>query len=201
MEEKIELFISKHTIWKEELVLLRQILLKTSLVESIKWGIPTYECNGQNVISLGAFKKHIGIWFHQGVLLSDPKQILINAQKGKTKAMRSIRITKDDPIKEKLISQYIDEAIINANNHRKIVKSPNLKEKNKEVNYPKILKEALSRDKDLKSCLDSLTIIQQYDYAQYITSAKRASTKVSRLNKIIPIIKARKPLSAMWVKK
>ena len=201
MEDKIKFFISKHNVWECELTQLRDLLTKTVLKESVKWGMPSYGCYGQNVIGIGAFKKHIGIWFHQGALLSDPHNLLINAQKGKTKAMRSIQITKDNPIDEDILSSYIAEAIENAQDGKLIKTSKPKKVKREKLDYPAEFKAALSGDDALQEMFKSLTPIQQYDYLEYIASAKRATTKAVRLEKIIPLIKIGKPISALWVNK
>ncbi len=84
----VDAFIEQSTLWREELTRLRDILRATSLQEEIKWGAPCYTHNGKNVVGIGAFKAYFGLWFHQGALLKDDKNVLINAQEGKTKAMR-----------------------------------------------------------------------------------------------------------------
>jgi uncharacterized protein YdeI (YjbR/CyaY-like superfamily) len=43
------------------------------------------------VVGIGSFKSYFGLWFHQGALLSDDENVLINAQEGKTKALRQWR--------------------------------------------------------------------------------------------------------------
>ena len=198
MEDKIKSFISKHNVWEKELTQLRTILINTELKESVKWGMPSYGYHGQNVIGIGAFKKHIGIWFHQGTLLSDRYNLLINAQEGKTKAMRSIQITKDNPIDVRLLTDYIAEAIENAKEGKQVRLSQPRKVKRQELDYPAELKDALTSDDTLQDTFKNLTPIQQYDYVEYIISAKKATTKATRLKKIIPLIKAGKPISAIW---
>ena len=41
-------------------------------------------------------RDYVGLWFYQGALLSDPQQVLINAQTGRTKASRQWRYTSAD---------------------------------------------------------------------------------------------------------
>jgi len=43
--------------WREELEILRQIVLETGLKEEIKWGVPVYTHNGKNVLSVAALKE------------------------------------------------------------------------------------------------------------------------------------------------
>jgi uncharacterized protein YdeI (YjbR/CyaY-like superfamily) len=39
-------------------------------------------------VGIGGFKSYFGLWFHQGALLTDKAGVLINAQEGRTKALR-----------------------------------------------------------------------------------------------------------------
>ena len=86
--EKVSTYITKHENWSKELSLLRELFQQTELLEEVKWGSPTYTSNGKLVAGFAAFKKHYAIWFHQGVFLKDPYNVLNNAQEGKTKALR-----------------------------------------------------------------------------------------------------------------
>ncbi len=98
--------------WVAELMLLRDIILKTGLKEEIKWGGPIYTLDGKNVLAIGAFKNFFTIWFHQGVFLSDPAHVLISASEG-TRALRQWRFASKKDIKPALIKKYILEAIEN----------------------------------------------------------------------------------------
>ena len=42
--------------WKEEIILLRELVLSNDLEETIKWGGPCYTKGGQNILGLAAFK-------------------------------------------------------------------------------------------------------------------------------------------------
>ena len=90
---------------------LRAILDATPLTAEIKWGAPCYTFNGKNVVGLMAFKSYFGLWFHQGVALKDEASVLINAQEGKTKALRQWRMTSVKDIKPAIVKRYLKEAI------------------------------------------------------------------------------------------
>ncbi len=113
-------FIANFPEWENALVKLRSLLLTTELEEAIKWGAPVYTVNGKNVVGLGAFKFYVGLWFFQGGLLKDEKEKLINAQEGKTKAMRQWRFASEDEMEEQLILEYVAEAIQNQKDGKKI---------------------------------------------------------------------------------
>ena len=95
--------------WTESLETLREILLDSELEEGIKWGMPVYMLKNKNVAGLGFFKSYVGIWFYQGMYMTDEKKKLINAQEGKTVAMRQWRFSSLEEIQKErdLIKAYI----------------------------------------------------------------------------------------------
>ncbi len=86
-QEYIELFPQ----WKDFLTSIYRQIQKHPFEEHIKWGAPCFTYNGTNLVGLVAFKNHCAVWFHKGSLLSDPDNILVNAQPGKTKLLRQWR--------------------------------------------------------------------------------------------------------------
>ena len=91
--KSVDAYIESAEYWQEELRELRKILRSTELEETTKWGGPCYTFDRKNVVGLGAFRSYVGLWFFQGVLLKDERQVLINAQSGRTKAQRQWRFT------------------------------------------------------------------------------------------------------------
>lgn len=175
-------YVKDHPVWSVELNVLRSLLLETELVETIKWGIPVYTIGGKNVIGLAGFKNKYGLWFYQGCFLSDPDRLLVNAQEGKTKGMRHIYF-QDKEVDAEVISSYIAEAIANQKAGKEI------KSERKKVVLSDELEQALKNDPGLSRAYDKLSKSKQAAYAEYIATAKRAATKESRLEKIIPLIK------------
>jgi uncharacterized protein YdeI (YjbR/CyaY-like superfamily) len=178
---KVDDFIAKQTNWIEELEFIRQILMATALSEDLKWGMPAYSLHGKIVLSIGAFKKHLGIWFIQGALLEDKAQKLVNAQDGKTKAMRHWKFLSLAELKKerKLLKAYILEAIKNAE-EGKVVKV----ERNTTVRMPAELKDFLEKEQGLKAAFTALTAGKKKEYYEYISEAKLAATKDRRLEKM-----------------
>ncbi|MEM1070442.1 MAG: DUF1801 domain-containing protein [Planctomycetota bacterium] len=171
------------SLWKAELTRLREIMLSTELTEEVKWGAPCYTFEGKNLIGLGSFKSYFGIWFHQGVLLSDPQQVLINAQDGKTKALRQWRFESKKDIKVRLIRSYVKEAIELQKKGLEIKPS-----RSKSTSVPVELSAALDQDKKAKTAFAELTPGRQREYSEYIEQAKRQDTKQRRITKILPMI-------------
>ena len=171
------------THWQDELLTLRRILLSTALKETLKWGMPCYTYDGKNIVGMAGFKSYFGLWFHQGVFLSDPERVLINAQAEKTKALRQWRMTSSRDIKADIIKAYIVESIEHSKAGKKISPAPP-----RQLNLPTQLKLALKNDRALKTAFENFRTAQQCDFADYISSAKQEATKQRRLEKIIPLI-------------
>ena len=107
--------LADETQWSEELMLLRDIILSVGgLKEEIKWGSPIYTVDGKNVLAIGGFKNYFTIWFHQGVFLSDPNKVLVNASEGRTRGLRQWRFESAKDIKPALVKKYVKEAIKNS---------------------------------------------------------------------------------------
>lgn len=179
-----EEYISCHTYWEEELRQLHEMILTTDLKSEIKWGAPVYTLEGKNVVGIGAFKNHYGLWFFNGALLKENTSLLINAQEGKIKALRQIKFEKGDEVKTTVLLPYIKEAIQNQREGKEI--KPVI---DKKLVMPSELSEALQKDKELKKSFHILTPGKQREYANYISEAKREATKLTRLKKITPMIK------------
>jgi len=175
--------MDKNKNWQNELEFLRSIIIKTELIKTKKWGGEVYTINNGNVLMIGAFKNYVSLWFFNGVFLKDPYQVLGNAQEGKTKALRHWKFSSVDEMDEKKILEYIQEAI---ENEKKGLKwKP---EKSEGIETPEILNEAFSTDKSFEKAFEELTPFKQKEYVEYIASAKREATKISRLEKIKPMI-------------
>lgn len=176
-------YIAAHSKWKDQLFQLRELLLSCDLTEGIKWGSPVYMKDGKNLVGIAAFKKHFGLWFFQGALLKKNTELLVNAQEGKTQAMRQIKLDETSEIDFDLLKKYIDETIF-LHNQGKTVKldSP------QKVEIPSELKKELDANSELKKAFNLLTTGKQKEYSLYIIEAKREVTKQNRIEKIVPMI-------------
>ncbi|MDE0061345.1 MAG: DUF1801 domain-containing protein [Gammaproteobacteria bacterium] len=164
---------------------LRIILKECEVEETVKWGQPCYTHGGRNVAGIGAFKGFVSVWFFQGALLRDEHGVLVNAQEGKTKAMRQWRFQSVDEINEPLLRAYVKESVENQRQGREI--KPQRK---KPVEVPIELAEALAKHCDVGDRFNGLTPGKQREYAEYVAEAKREETRLRRLEKILPMIRA-----------
>lgn len=179
----VDQFISNAKQWKDELIQLREILLDTELTEEVKWGAPIYTYKGKNVVGMAGFKSYVGLWFHQGALLKDPKKKLMNAQEGVTKAQRQWRIASKKEIDQKTIKVFVKEAIQHIEDGNAIKPSPK-----KKLTVPKELAAILKKNAAASNAFKQLAAFKQREYAEYIAEAAKPETKVRRIEKILPMI-------------
>jgi uncharacterized protein YdeI (YjbR/CyaY-like superfamily) len=172
-----------HPKWENQLILLRKLLLSAELIETIKWGAPVYTKDGKNLVGISAFKNHFGLWFFQGALLKNNTDLLVNAQEGKTQAMRQLRLDENSEIDLYVLKNYIKETIELHDQGKKVeLVAP------KKIDIPKELKEELTKDSIYNKAFKALTPGKQKEYSLYIIEAKKEVTKQNRLEKIKPMI-------------
>jgi uncharacterized protein YdeI (YjbR/CyaY-like superfamily) len=152
-------------------------------VETTKWGGIVYILNGKNVLGIGGFKNYFTIWFFNGALLLDKKKALVNAQEGVTKSLRQWRFSSKEEVDESAVLEYINEAIANEKQGK------NSKPQKKEPIISELLQKELEADTNLADAFLKFSPYKQYEFLEYIETAKREETKLSRIEKIKPMIK------------
>jgi uncharacterized protein YdeI (YjbR/CyaY-like superfamily) len=190
-DPRVDAFLRHVPQWREELTLLRSIMLTTDLVEDYKWGQPCYTHNGKNLVLLGGFKGSFVVSFFNGVLLSDPQNILEFAGPN-SKTAKLIRFTHIEQIKPRtaLLRAYVVEAVkqIEAgNSKREVIPQP--------LTVPAELEAMFSALPTLKTAFYALTPGRQRGYVMHVTSGKQAATRKIRIQKCIPRIMLGKGLN------
>lgn len=168
--------------WTDEIDLLKSIVNKTPLTETTKWGGIVYTYNGKNVLGIGGFKNYFTIWFFKGVFLKDEANMLVNANEENTKSLRQWRFASKSEVNEKIVLEYINEAIEVENAGLEI------KPEKRETVIPLLLQQELDLHEDFSRAFLKLAPFKQREYCEYIDTAKRESTKLSRLHNIKPMI-------------
>ncbi|WP_417600454.1 YdeI/OmpD-associated family protein [Owenweeksia hongkongensis] len=191
MNPKVDFYFNKASKWQEEYQKLRTIVLDCGLTEELKWGVPCYTLNGNNVVLIHGFKEYCALLFHKGALLKDTEDILIQ-QTENVQAARQLRFTTLEEILElePTIKAYIHEAIE--------VEKAGLKvelKKTREFDMPEEFKTALEEDPELKDAFKALTPGRQRGYLLHFSGAKQSKTRVSRIEKATPDILAGKGLN------
>ena len=170
--------------WTEELKLLREIVLDCGLTEQLKWGVPCYTFEGNNVVIIGAFKAYCMISFFKGVLLKDAGGIL-NRQGENSQAGRIVKFTDVRQILEKelMLKAYIREAVE--------IEKAGLKVEYKDVSEYKIpaeLQNKLDANEAFKNAFNALTPGRQKGYILHFSQPKQSKTRESRIEKCLPRI-------------
>ena len=168
--------------WENELRILREIIQKTELVETNKWGGEVYTINNKNVLGIGGFKNYFTLWFWNGVFLKDESEVLINANEGVTKGLRQWRFTSAADVNAKLILHYINEAIANEK------AGLSIKPEKKEAMKCDFFESELKKDAKLRTAFEHFSPYKQKEFWEYLATAKQEKTKITRLEKIKPMI-------------
>lgn len=185
MSNSVESYIKKNAHWQQSLTELRGLLRETGLNEEIKWGAPAYTLEGKNVVGLLAFKSYVGLWFHQGVFLKDEHDLLEQSSES-TRGLRKMMFYSTEDVSKNLnlIRDYIREAIQNQEEGKeiKVHRYANLQ-------FPPELVTALEKDGSLKKAFNKFSQGKQREFADYIRTAKKATTKTRRMEKIAGLIR------------
>jgi uncharacterized protein YdeI (YjbR/CyaY-like superfamily) len=130
------------------------------------------------------FKDYCALLFHKGVLLKDPKGLLIQ-QTENVQAARQLRFTTlQEIVKLKaVIKSYIKEAIALEKSGAKVEMK-----KTKEFNMPEEFENKLKEQPALKKAFNSLTPGRQRGYLLFFSSAKQSATRIARVEKYTPHI-------------
>lgn len=175
---------NKTNEWSKELDALTQIIQKTELIPMKKWGGDVYTYNNKNVVGIAGFKNYFTVWFYNGVFLKDEAKKLVNAQEGITKSLRQWRFSHLEEIDESLLLHYIHEAINIAKAGKSIIPQK------KEVVQSEFMEFKWRDLPELHEAFKNLTPYKQREYLEYIETAKQDKTKITRFEKIKPMILA-----------
>jgi uncharacterized protein YdeI (YjbR/CyaY-like superfamily) len=184
LNPKVDAYLNRLKKWQDETRELRAVCLASGLAEDLKWGVPCYTLDGQNVVLIHSFKEYCALLFFKGALLKDAKGILIQ-QTANVQAARQARFTGVEEIRKlkTVLKAYLAEAV-------KVEKS-GLKvefKKTEEFSVPEEFQARLDTMLELKSAFEALTPGRRRAYLLHFSSAKQSKTRTARVLKAIPDI-------------
>jgi uncharacterized protein YdeI (YjbR/CyaY-like superfamily) len=181
MNPKVDFYFSNSERWQEELEKLRTIILDCQLTEELKWGVPCYTFQKNNIVLIHEFKEYCALLFVKGALLKDANGILIQ-QTENVQSARQIRFTNVQEIveMETILKAYIDEAIEVERSGLKV----NYK-KATEYSIPDEFQNKLDENPDLETAFYALTPGRQRAYLLYFSAPKQPKTRETRVEKYI----------------
>lgn len=191
MNPKVDFYFSKNKKWQKEIENLRRIVLDCQLTEELKWGVPCYTFQNNNIVLIHVFKEYCALLFHKGVLLKDPIGILVQ-QTENVQSARQIRFTNTEEIDEMahILKAYIQKAIE--------VEKAGLKvefKKTAEFDLPEEFQTILAENPAIKTAFDALTPGRQRGYLLHFAQPKQSKTRTARVEKCIPQILAGRGLN------
>ena len=179
MNPKVDFYFNKAKNWQEEITKLRTIVLDCHLTEALKWGVPTYTYEKNNIVLIHVFKEYCALLFFKGVLLKDRKGILVQQTKN-VQSARQMRFTsvKEITRMKATIKAYIFEAVK--------IEEAGLKvdlKKTSEFEMPEEFQTKLDKMPALKKAFKALTPGRQKGYLLYFSSARQSKTRETRIKK------------------
>lgn len=188
MDPKVDAYIERSQQWSDELRALRAILLECGLAEQLKWGKPCYTDGGKNIAIAQEMKASLALMFFKGALLQDPVGVL-REQGANSRSAKRLELTSVDQIDElrSTIEEYVDEAVTIERSGLEIPPAP-------EPELVDELQRRLDADPELEAAFASLTPGRRREYHLYVSGAKQASTRESRVDKCVDRILAGKGL-------
>jgi uncharacterized protein YdeI (YjbR/CyaY-like superfamily) len=164
--------------WNAEITKLRAVLAKAKLEETVKWNLPCFTHEGNNIVILQPFKACLAMMFFKGKLLKDPKKLLVDNGPNSQSAMRlEFRSTAEIAKLAPVIKAYVQEAL-------KIEAAGlEVEFKKKPEAVPAELKQVFAQNPKLKKAFYALTPGRQRAYLLHFSGAKQAATRQARIQK------------------
>jgi len=178
---QVDIYIGKLKKWQEETEQLRSILLGCGLTEDLKWGKPCYSHEENNIAIIQGFKEYFALLFFKGVLLKDPKSVLVKTGEN-THVGRQLRFSNvGEIVKMKaVVKAYVHEAVEIEKAGLKVAPK-----KTFELAVPEEFQLRLKKDATLKAAFNALTPGRQKGYIFYFSQAKQSQTRAARIEKCI----------------
>ena len=177
MDPEVDAYIERSEQWPDEMTALRPILLEAGLTEAIKWGKPCYSHGGKNIAILQEMKEFLALMFFKGALLDDEQGILRD-QGPNSRSARRIEFASTEDVSElaDTVATYLQQAIDVEEAGIGVGPPP-------ELVLVDELRARLDGDPALEAAFESLTPGRQREYNLYFSDAKRAETRIARIEK------------------
>lgn len=184
MNPEVDQFLNNAERWREELEILRAIVLKCGLDETLKWRQPCYTFGGKNVLILSEFKDHCVVSFLKGALLANADNLLVSPGEN-SQSVRFMRFTSGEQIVqlEAIIKSTIFEAMeIEKSGLKVVLKSTN------DLEWVPELYEKFANSPQFEAAFEALTAGRKRGYHLFFSGAKQSKTRTDRIEKYIPRI-------------
>jgi uncharacterized protein YdeI (YjbR/CyaY-like superfamily) len=183
----VDEYLERSELWPDVIRALRPVLLGCGLDEAIKWGKPCYVHDGRNILILQEMKDFLAVMFFKGALLADPDGAL-REQGPNSRSARRLQLTSTEEVAGSAgtIEVFVAEAIA--------VEDAGLSVPEADLVLVDELQQRLDEDAALAEAFEALTPGRQREYDLYVSDAKKAETRVGRVEKSVERILAGKGL-------
>lgn len=170
-------------LWTPILLGLRELLRKTDLEETMKWGSPCYTLNRKNVVMLASRKDCCALSFFKGAALVDQAGLL-ESPGPNSRYARLIRFTNQGELKSRRrqVKELVEQAIALERAGTKVVVSQAPEQ------VPAEFEQRLRAEPSLQKAFMSLTPGRRRSHLIYIRGGKKSETRRRRVEKCIPKI-------------
>lgn len=194
MNPKVDAFLLNVKKWREELTILRSIVMDSGLVEELKWGAPCYVYDTANIIIIQGFKEYFALMFFKGALMNDPQDLLQKPGEN-TQSGRQIRMISMDEMLglKEMLRAYIQNAIAVEKAGVKVVVK-----KTEKYTVSVELEESFASNSALQDAFYGLTPGRQRAYLLHFAEAKQSATRKARIEKYTSRILKGKGILDCW---
>jgi len=177
--EKVQAYIEKMDSRKEMHTILREILQVEPFLEEFKWGAPCYTYEKHPVVIVNNFKDYVGVGFWKGVLLNDPKGLLVSPGEN-SQSMKMLKLKDLDAVltNASALKDFGNQALKLEKSGAKVEKKPST-----ELEYPDELKTSFEKDVLFQEAFEKLTPGRRRAYILFFNGAKQSATKYARIEK------------------
>ncbi len=203
-DKRIDAYIAKSKEFAQPILThFRALIHKTcpDVEETVKWGMPFFTYEGDNLCMMAAFKEHCVLGFWKAKLMSNKKLMENASSEAAMGHLGKIMSMKDLPPNKELVADIKEAMKLNEDG----IKLPSNKkvseEKKKALKTPAYLTAALKRNKKAWAVFDAFAYSHKKEYIQWIEEAKTEATREKRIAQAIEWISEGKGRNWKYQKK
>lgn len=189
---KVDANVEESERWSEVIVALRSVLLDSGLTEEFKWRKPCYTHEGKNIVIVQEMNEFLALMFFKGALIADPAGLLVE-QGPNSRSARRMEFTSVADVEQLAgdIAAYVAGAVAIEGAGLGVGPPP-------ELDLVDELRDRIGSDPAFKAAFEGLTPGRQREYNLFVSGAKQATTRASRVERHVERVLAGKGLRDRW---
>lgn len=189
---KVDAYVEESERWSDVIASLRSVLLDSGLTEELKWRKPCYTHEGKNIVIVQEMYEFLALMFFKGALIDDPAGLLVE-QGPNSRSARRMEFTSVADVEQLAgdIAAYVARAVAIEEAGLGVGPPP-------ELDLVDELRDRIRSDPAFKAAFEGLTPGRQREYNLFVSGAKQAATRASRVDKHTERILAGRGLRDRW---